>query len=113
MMQADATSMKADDLASQFETPEQQRLAARLGMWVFLASEIMFFGAAFFGYTVYRWKYSEAWAESSRHLGLLLGTINTAVLLSSSLTMALAVDAVRTGRRSAVAFLLTTMALGA
>jgi len=112
-MQANVRSLEANSLASQFETPEQQVFTAKLGMWVFLASETMFFGAALFGYSIYRWKYPEVWAEASRHLGLLLGTINTGVLLTSSLTMALAVDAIKSERRGAVYYLLGTMVLGA
>ncbi|MBK8901639.1 MAG: cytochrome c oxidase subunit 3 [Anaerolineaceae bacterium] len=84
-----------------------------LGMWVFLASEIMLFGGLFLGYTVYRYLYPAAFAEASRHLDLWLGTANTAVLLTSSLTMALAVHHSRAAKRkTAVLFLLLTIALG-
>jgi len=83
-------------------------------MWIFLATEVMFFGAMFLGYAVYRGAYSTAYAEASRHLDVLLGGINTAVLLSSSLTMALAVRAAQMGgRRTIVLFLILTIALGA
>jgi cytochrome c oxidase subunit III len=101
-------------IAQQFEAADQQREAALLGMWVFLATEIMFFGGLFAGYTAYRFHYGAAWAEASRHLNVALGAINTAVLLTSSLTMALAVrTAQTTGRRlPMVAWLLTTAALG-
>ena len=82
-------------------------------MWVFLITEIMFFGGVFAGYTVYRNAYPEAFAEASRHLGVVLGAINTAVLICSSLTMAMAVHAAQIGRRKAlVTFLLLTIALG-
>ena len=100
-------------IAEQFDDLEQQRDASTLGMWVFLATEVMFFGALFLGYAVYRSLYPEVFAEASRHLNTLLGTINTAALLCSSLTMALAVQAAQRGlRQRIVLFLLATMALG-
>ncbi len=100
-------------LAHQFDDMEQQREASSLGMWVFLITEIMFFGGLFAGYTVYRHAYAEAFAEGSRHLGVILGAINTAVLICSSLTMALAVHAAQLGRRKAVVtWLLLTILLG-
>jgi cytochrome c oxidase subunit 3 len=89
-------------LAEQFDTLEQQQAAARLGMWTFLATEIMFFGALFVGYIVYRHMYPEAFAEASRHTSLFYGTLNTAILLTSSLTMALAVHAAERGENKAV-----------
>ena len=99
-------------LAPQFADAAQQQMAARLGMWAFLATEVLFFGGMFTGYAVYRARFPEAWAEASRHLGLMLGTINTAVLLASSLTMALAVDAARTNqRRATVRHLIETIVL--
>lgn len=85
-----------------------------LGMWLFLASEVLFFGALFTAYLIYRYLYPEAFAEGSRHLDLLLGGINTGILLLSSLTMALAVHAASTSnRRLLVGLLLATMLLGA
>jgi cytochrome c oxidase subunit 3 len=63
----------------------------RLGIWVFLASEIMFFGPVFFAYAMGRYELPLAFAQASRATDLLSGTLNTAVLLTSSLTMALAV----------------------
>jgi cytochrome c oxidase subunit III len=112
MTETALTTNSSMHLAPQFETPDQQALTAKLGMWAFLATEVLFFGGAFAGYGVYRWKYPEAWAEASRHLGLVLGTINTAVLLTSSLTMALAVDSIRQNRRRDTLFhLAATVAL--
>lgn len=100
-------------LAHQFDDLEQQREASSLGMWVFLITEIMFFGGLFTGYAVYRYTYPEGFADASRHLGVLLGAINTGVLICSSLTMALAVHAAQIGRRKAlVGFLLLTILLG-
>jgi len=84
-----------------------------LGMWLFLASEVMFFGALFTGYIVYRYTYPETFSEASRFLDLPYGALNTAILLTSSLTVALAVDsAQRSLKRSLVFFLLITILLG-
>jgi cytochrome c oxidase subunit III len=100
-------------LAHHFDTPAQQREAAALGMWVFLATEIMFFGGLFAAYVVYRGSFGRAFAAASRHLDIALGTTNTAVLIASSLTMALAVRGAQTGRRRSLAlFLSLTMVLG-
>lgn len=99
--------------AHQFDDAEQQHEAATLGMWVFLLTEVMFFGGLFAGYTVYRNLYPEAFAEASHHLDTLLGAVNTGVLISSSLTMAMAVHAAQLGkRRQLVGFLAATIALG-
>src|SRR5713226_7318396 len=92
---------------------EQQREAGALGMWVFLATEIMFFGGMFLAYTLYRYKYPAAFAAASNHLDIRLGAINTGVLIFSSFTMAMAVYSTQVGRRSrSVIYLLVTMALG-
>lgn len=100
-------------LAHQFDDLGQQREASTLGMWAFLVTEIMFFGGLFLGYSVYRFNYPEAFAEGSHHLDIMLGSINTAVLIGSSLTMALAVRGAQLGRRNtAVGSLLLTVLLG-
>ncbi len=100
-------------LGHQFEDLEQQREAASLGMWLFLATEIMFFGGLFTAYTVYRMMYLPGFDVGSHLLNVRLGAVNTIVLLSSSLTMALAVRAAMLGkRRHLVAFLILTMLLG-
>jgi cytochrome c oxidase subunit 3 len=97
----------------QFDDREQQHEAASLGMWVFLATEILFFGGMFMGYTVYRSQYDVAFIAGSHLLDVKLGAINTMVLLGSSFTMALAVQSAQLGKRKAViAFLLATMILG-
>lgn len=99
--------------AHHFDSAEQQHEAASLGMWVFLATEIMFFGGLFAAYAIYRWAFPASFAASSRRLDVSLGTTNTAVLIASSLTMALAVRAAQLGRRGPlVLFLILTMALG-
>ena len=100
-------------LAEQFEDMTQQHESATLGMWTFLATEVLFFGGMFMGYIVYRHAYPHAFAEASRHTIVLYGTINTAILLTSSLTMALAVRAAQLDlRKSLVNFLLLTVFLG-
>ncbi len=99
------------------ETEEQaaaRRATARLGMWTFLANEVMFFGPLFAIYAVYRTLYPAAFAAGSRELDRLLGSLNTGVLLTSSFTMALAGDAARRGGRlRTAAWLALTAGLGA
>jgi len=82
-------------------------------MWTFLLTEVMLFGGLFLGYGVYRWSFPEAFAEASHHLDVWLGSINTAVLIGSSLTMAVAVHSAQTDdRRGLTRFLLLTILLG-
>ena len=100
-------------LAEQFDDLPQQLEASTLGMWTFLATEILFFGALFLSYVIYRHTYSEAFAVAGRHVKILHGTINTALLLTSSLTMSLAIHAAQRGRnRPLRLFLLLTIFLG-
>ena len=100
-------------LAHQFDDLDQQRDAATLGMWTFLVTEILFFGGLFTVYMVYRTWYPEAFAAASHELIIWAGTTNTAVLITSSLTMALAVHAAQTGNRHLLIMLLiATIALG-
>lgn len=87
-------SVRGAALAEQFEDPLQQRDAATIGMWTFLATEILFFGTMFLAYIVYRHAYPEAFAQASQKTLIVFGTINTAVLLTSSLTVALALHAI-------------------
>lgn len=102
-----------EPVSDHFADSVQQREAMELGMWVFLATEIMFFGALFLAYSVYRYWYPAAFAAGSHHMELVYGTINTAVLLTSSLSMALAVNAAEQGRRNrCAALLLVTLILG-
>ena len=101
------------DLQHHFDTLDQQHEAATLGMWLFLITEVLFFGGLFLAYMLYRVWYPQAWAEASLELDIVLGAFNTAVLIGSSLTMALAVRAAQTGaQRAIVVWLLMTMALG-
>ena len=114
MQMSEVTSSHPHDLQHHFADMEQQNDAGIFGMWVFLVTEIMFFGAIFAAYAIYRSMYLPAFEFGSRLLDVKLGTVNTAVLIGSSLTMVLAVHAAQTGKRKAlVFFLLLTMALGA
>lgn len=98
----------------QFDDMAQQRESFSLGMWLFLATEVMMFGGLFFAYSFYRWKFNAAFHEGSSHLDTNLGTLNTFVLLFSSWTMALAVHAASTRNRGRlVGFLCITWLLGA
>jgi cytochrome c oxidase subunit 3 len=99
-------------VAHQFEDLEQQHQSATLGMWTFLATEVMFFGGLFASFVVYRFTDPRAFALACRELLIWAGTVNTFVLLTSSLTMALAVRAGQEGNaRDQVRYLLATMLL--
>ena len=91
---------------SQFDTPVQQRESATLGMWVFLATEVMFFGGLFLCYTYVRWSEPAVVEKASTHLELILGSINTAVLLTSSFIMAAGVLFAEEGRSRLSAMML-------
>ena len=101
-------------LQHHFDDMEQQAEASTLGMWVFLVTEIMFFGGLFMAYLVYRYLSPSGFQEASFELNRVWGTINTAVLICSSLTMALAVRAAQTnaGRGQQVLFLSITILFG-
>jgi cytochrome c oxidase subunit III len=100
-------------LQHHFENMEQQREAGTLGMWVFLVTEIMFFGGMFLAYSLYRSMYPASFASASNHLDITLGTLNTAVLILSSFTMALAVYFTQVGkRRPQILCLVITLLLG-
>ena len=100
-------------LRHHFEDMAQQFDSSTLGMWVFLLTEIMFFGGMFGAYTVYRSMYPDAFASTSKHMIPLLGATNTAVLICSSLTMALAVRWAHIGSRALVrVMIILTMIFG-
>lgn len=101
-------------LQHQFDQTAQQREAATMGMWVFLSTEVLFFGAMFLGYTAYRYSYPLAFTEASRHTLIAFGGTNTAVLLISSAVMAFAVRAASQNKRGLLSLLLlATAGLGA
>ena len=100
-------------LQHHFENMEQQREAGTLGMWIFLVTEIMFFGGMFLAYTLYRSTFPDAFASASNHLDITLGTVNTGVLILSSFTMAMAVYFTQVGKqRPQVLCLILTLILG-
>jgi cytochrome c oxidase subunit 3 len=100
-------------LREQFDTAAQQKDASTLGMWIFLITEVMFFGGMFLAYTVYRRVYPDVFAIASGSLDVYIGAANTVVLLCSSLTMVLAVRAAQLGKSKAIVlFLILTLILG-
>ena len=99
--------------AEQFVAVDQQRETASLGMWTFLATEVLFFGVLFTGFFVYRTRWPDAFKEGAHELKWWLGAINTAVLLGSSYCMALAVHAAsEADDRRIVRWLWLTIGLG-
>jgi cytochrome c oxidase subunit 3 len=113
---ADAHALSAGsppELQHQFVDLEAQREASSLGMWIFLVTEVLFFGGMFTAYVVYRSAYRRAFEGASNLLDIRLGAFNTAVLILSSLTMALAVWAASQGRKNLIVlFLVATILLG-
>jgi cytochrome c oxidase subunit 3 len=104
--EADALGLPPGILGHHFSSLARQNEAMRLGMWLFLATEILLFAGLFTGYAVYRFEFPLAFAECSRHLELMLGTVNTVVLITSSLTVALAIHYARSNRPRAAAICL-------
>ncbi|HEY1258999.1 MAG TPA: cytochrome c oxidase subunit 3 [Stellaceae bacterium] len=97
----------------QYATLAQQGETAQLGMWGFIATETLFFGALIFGYFIYRHAYPVAFAEASKDAIMWCGSVNIGLLLTSSLTMVLAIEAAAAGERSALKlWLAATAALG-
>ena len=110
-----ATHAHHRKLQHHFDDMEQQAEASSLGMWVFLVTEIMFFGGLFMAYLAYRTANPAGFQEASHHLNVTWGAVNTVVLIVSSLTMALAVRAAQTSAPpgTQVAWIAATMVLGA
>lgn len=97
----------------QYATLDQQTETAQLGMWVFITTEVLFFGALIFTYYIYRISYPDQFVSAASDSKLLLGAINTAILLTSSVTMVGAIECVKRDRlRGAIAALLATALLG-
>jgi cytochrome c oxidase subunit 3 len=104
---------RTGELYGQYQTLEQQKESATLGMWTFLITEILFFGGLFLTYTINRHTYAQVFAFSSRTILLSWGAINTVVLIGSSLTMAMAVWSAQVGKKKLVTiFLILTLVLG-
>jgi cytochrome c oxidase subunit 3 len=114
MAHSDATlTAHPPGLRHHFDDTEQQFESSILGMWVFLLTEVMFFGGMFGGYTVYRNLYPDAFASSSKFMNLGIGAFNTGVLICSSLTMVLAVRGAQLGsKKTLILFLVLTLFLG-
>ena len=107
------SELAANSLKHHFADLEQQRATSTFGMWLFLVTEIMFFGGMFASYLVYRLSYFNAWVAGSQTMEIQLGAINTAVLICSSLTMVVAVHSAKLGNRKLTAiFLILTLILG-
>lgn len=105
--------MKPPVVHVQYDSLERQHVTARLGMWVFLSSESLLFAGLLALYAAYRTSYPVEFRAASAHANLVIGTVNTYILLTSSLTMALAIHATRRGhRRRTVVLLCATMGLG-
>jgi cytochrome c oxidase subunit 3 len=99
--------------AHHFDSHDQQREASTFGMWLFLVTEVMFFGGFFLAYIIYRSRWPQDFAVASHELNAILGGVNTVVLIVSSLTMALAVRSAQLARRKATTlFLLLTLLFG-
>lgn len=97
-------------LAHHFTTPAQQFDAAKLGMWLFLAQELLFFSGLFVSYLVFRLWYPDAWSVCSHELDWKMGTVNTLVLLFSSATAVLAVRSAQLGeRKKTSAYIIVTI----
>jgi cytochrome c oxidase subunit 3 len=114
IMENTPTNKKNPFAAEQFEDAPQQVEAAQLGMWIFLATEVLFFGGLFFCYTIYRHFYEADFMVGVKHTLLLYGTINSVLLLTSGLTVALAVQAADENRNQVIfPLLLATIFFGA
>jgi cytochrome c oxidase subunit III len=101
-------------LYEHFSDIEQQRETSTAGIWVFIASEIMFFGALILAFSVYRFNYPQAFSEGAQELNVVLGAVNTAILFTSGLTMSLAAATNKMGARFlTILLLLITALLGA
>ena len=113
MLTPTPTDARHPKLQEHFYNMDQQLEASTLGMWVFLVTEVMFFGGMFMAYIVYRNMYPHARVEASAELNWRLGGLNTGVLIVSSLTMALAVRAAMLGnKKHQVINIILTMLLG-
>src|SRR5207253_8544358 len=100
-------------LRHHFDDSAQKLDSSTLGMWVFLVTEVMFFGGMFGAYTVYRSMYPEAFASTSHFMNVTIGAINTGVLIFSSFTMVMAVRSAQLSRKKAlIMFLILTLILG-
>jgi cytochrome c oxidase subunit 3 len=99
-------------LQHHFSDVEQQRESAKLGMWIFLLTEVLLFGGLFVAYGIFRSWYPDMFYNAHKHLDVMLGTINTIVLITSSVTMALSIRSMQVSKKGqTIAFLLVTLIL--
>jgi len=110
----DHSENRPSHLAHHFSDTVQQAETAKLGMWVFLLTEILLFGGLFVAYSIFRSWNPDMFYNAHKHLNVTLGSINTIVLITSSLSMALAIRSMQQGKKSqTLSFLWTTLALAA
>lgn len=106
------TTGHPDHLKHHFVNSEQQADASKLGMWIFLLTEVLLFGGLFCFYAIYRSWYPDMFVNAHKELDMVMGATNTIVLITSSLTMALAIRSMQLGRRKATLYnLAATIAL--
>lgn len=98
-------------LGHHFDDIEQQRSTMRLGMWMFLVTELMFFGGVFVAYTAYRLWYPAAWHAGGTHLNVWIAFINSVLLLTGSLTITMAIHYAQLGRQNALVWCLALTCL--
>jgi cytochrome c oxidase subunit 3 len=111
---SDLASAHPTHLQHHFADSEQQQESARLGMWVFLLTEILLFGGLFCFYAIYRAWYPEMFFNAHKYLNVVMGATNTVVLITSSLTMALAIRSMQLGRQKEAMYnLIATLSLAA
>ncbi len=104
---------RTGELYGQYKTLDQQKETATLGMWIFLVTEILFFGGVFLTYSINRHQYPTAFGVGGNMLDLFLGGANTVVLIASSFTMAMSVWSAQTSKKAWVTlFLIATLILG-
>jgi len=104
----------AAHLQNHYADSEQQRESAKLGMWIFLLTEVLLFGGLFVTYGIFRAWYPEMFFNAHKHLDVLLGSVNTIVLISSSVTMALAIRSLQVNsKQHAIMFLILTLLFAA
>lgn len=101
------TGLSADfQVAHHFDSADSQFDAGKMGVWMFLVTEVLLFGGMFVAFFVYRSWYFDAFVDAHNHLDKVMGTVNTVVLLFSSLTMALAIRAAQTNKKTQTVILL-------
>ncbi len=102
----ETTSTRSTYLAEHFTDAAQQQDSAKLGMWIFLLTEVLLFGGLFCAYAIYRAWYPDMFYNAHKHLDVTLGTVNTVVLILSSVTVALAVRSIQLNMKKQTVFLL-------